>query len=141
MALIKVLCMLQHDTIPPHIGIKDTMNPILPKDLAEKYNVHIPFEKKCWSQQSHGRKRLAVINNFSAAGGNTTLLLEESPQKHDLIGEDDRESHVVIMSAKKRSSLRGNITSLISYLESNPSVSLPNLSYTTCNSDTINSPF
>jgi acyl transferase domain-containing protein len=123
------------------LASKDTMNPVLPKDLAEKYNVHIPFEKKCWNQQSHGRKRLAVINNFSAAGGNTTLSLEESPKRHDLIGEDHRKSHVVTISAKSRSSLRGNITSLISYLESNQAVSLTNLSYTTCKSDTLKPPF
>ena len=133
MAIIKVLCMLQKDMIPPHIGIKGSMNPVLPSDLAEKRNVHIPHEKQCWSQEAHGRKRLAVINNFSAAGGNTTLLLEEAPQKHyDSSLQDVRASHVIALSAKSRTSLKGNITSLMSYLDCNPNISLADLSYTTC---------
>jgi len=132
MALIKVLSMLKNDLIPPHIGIKNTINPVIPKDLAEKRNVHIPLEKKSWSHASHGRKRLAVVNNFSAAGGNTTILLEEGPTRPDPILQDSRASQVLVVSAKSRTSLTGNIELLISYLRSNPDVSLANLSYTTC---------
>ena len=137
MALIKVLCMLQKDTIPPHIGIKGTMNPVLPKDMTEKRNVHIPSEKVSWSKQSHGRKRLAVINNFSAAGGNTTVLLQEAPTRDNSSAVDHRTSHVISVSAKSRTSLRGNVSSLLSYLEDNKDVSLENLSYTTCKSGTL----
>jgi 3-oxoacyl-(acyl-carrier-protein) synthase len=140
-ALIKVLCMLQNDAIPPHIGIKNVINPVLPRDLVEKRNVHIPFEKTSWSQQSHGRKRLAVINNFSAAGGNTTILLEEAPKRPKSPTKDTRQHYVIAVSAKSRPSLTGNINSLISYLDSHPEVSLADLSYTTCKLRTCKSSF
>jgi acyl transferase domain-containing protein len=131
-ALIKVLCMLQNDVIPPHIGIKDVMNPALPKDMTENRNVHVPFQRTCWSQQSQGRKRLAVVNNFSAAGGNTTILLEEAPSRPATLSKDTREHYVIAVSAKSRPSLIGNIKSLVSYIESHNDVSLADLSYTTC---------
>ena len=126
--------MLKNDMIPPHIGIKGTINPIIPKDLAEKRNVHIPLDKKSWSQGLYGRKRLAIVNNFSAAGGNTTVLLEEGPKILDTILQDDRASQILAVSAKSRTSLKGNIELLISFLRANPDISLANLSYTTCKS-------
>lgn len=136
MALIKVLSMFQHDTIPPHVGIKSTMNPVLPKNLAEKYNVHIPFENKTWSAETGGRKRMAVINNFSAAGGNTTMLLEGPPPEKLPTSIDNRPAHVITVSAKSKTSLRGNIESLSAFLDSNLNCSLGDLSYTTCKTST-----
>ena len=117
------------------------MNPVLPKDLVEKRNVHIPFEKTCWSQVSFGRKRLAVVNNFSAAGGNTTILLGEAPRRPEPPAKDCREHYVIAVSAKSRLSLTGNINSLILYLDNHHEVSLADLSYTTCKLRTPKLPF
>jgi iterative type I PKS product template protein len=71
------------------------------------------------------------VNNFSAAGGNSTIAVEEGPlrAKSDIV--DPRSTHVVAVSAKSKVSLRGNLERLISYLEANTDVSLPNLAYTT----------
>ena len=128
-ALMKVLCMLQKNAIPPHVGIKNSINPSFPTDL-DKRNVHIPFKKTAWPRIV-GKKRLAVVNNFSAAGGNTTIALEDSPPIERVFA-DPRSKHVVTISAKHRSSLRGNIESLLSFVEANPDVSIADLSYTTC---------
>ena len=128
MALIKVLCMLQKNTIPPHVGIQHGINPGFPKDL-DKRNLRIAFEKTAWPQVP-GKKRIAVINNFSAAGGNTTLALEEAPSR-DIQGIDSRPYHVVAVSAKSKLSLKGNIERLLAHIESNPEISLADLSYTT----------
>lgn len=127
-ALIKVLCMMQKNSIPPHVGIKNAINPAFPKDL-DKRNLRIPFEKTAWPRVA-GRKRTAIVNNFSAAGGNTTLVLEEGPIKKVL--EMHRSKHVIAISAKSKVSLRGNIEKLLSYLEKNPEISVSDLSYTTC---------
>lgn len=78
-----------------------------------------------------GRKRLAVVNNLSAAGVNTTVLLEDGPLT-DRGPAAFRCKHVVAISGKCKSSLRSNVNSLISFLESNPGVSIDGLSYTTC---------
>ncbi len=127
-ALMKVLLMLQKNAIPPHVGIKNSLNPKFPKDM-DKRNVRIPYEKTEWPHVP-GKKRLAVVNNFSAAGGNTTLAIEEGPVR-DVTETDPRSTHVVAVSAKSKVSLKGNVERLLAYLDKNPDVSLANLSYST----------
>ena len=129
-ALIKMLMMLKKNAIPPHVGIKTKINPALPQDL-EAQNVHISLERVPWLPVE-GRKRVAFLNNFSAAGGNTALLLEDPPQRAVKTEKDPRSTHVVAVSGKSISSIKANIQQLASYIEENPNVSLPDLSYTTC---------
>lgn len=126
-ALIKVLLMLEKSAIPPHIGIKNDINPGFPKDM-QKRNLHIPFEMTDWSHMPD-RKRIAVVNNFSAAGGNTTIALEEAPVR-EKTGSDPRPSHVITVSAKSKVSLKGNIQRLLAYLDKSQDVSLADLAYT-----------
>jgi acyl transferase domain-containing protein len=127
-ALLKVLLMFQKSTIPPHVGIKNSINPGFPKDL-EKRGLHIPFEKQPWPHLP-GKKRIAVINNFSAAGGNSSIAIEEGPIR-EITEVDPRSTHLVAVSAKSKVSLKGNLERLIAYLDANPDVSLSNLSYST----------
>ncbi|KAL3495264.1 hypothetical protein BJX62DRAFT_233590 [Aspergillus germanicus] len=127
-ALLKVLLMYQKNAIPPHVGIKNSLNPTFPKDL-DKRNLHIPYQKVPWPRVE-GKKRYAVVNNFSAAGGNTTVALEEPPLRETNF-VDPRISHVVNVSAKSKVSFKKNLERLIVYLIANPDTSLPNLSYTT----------
>ncbi|KAJ5698551.1 hypothetical protein N7462_000556 [Penicillium macrosclerotiorum] len=127
-ALLKVLLMLQKGAIPPHVGIKNSINPQIPKDL-DKRNLHIPYEKQLWSRVPD-KKRIAVVNNFSAAGGNTSVLIEEGPVR-EVNGIDPRSSHLVTISAKSKVSLKGNLQRFIGYLDENLDISLSDLSYTT----------
>ncbi|KAL4776690.1 hypothetical protein BDW60DRAFT_213360 [Aspergillus nidulans var. acristatus] len=127
-ALLKVLLMYQKNAIPPHVGIKNSLNPLFPKDL-DKRNLHIPYQKVPWPRVE-GKKRYAVVNNFSAAGGNTTVCLEEPPLREtDCV--DPRTAHVVNVSAKSKISFKKNLERLVAYLDANPDTSLANLSYTT----------
>lgn len=127
-ALLKVLLCLQKEAFPPHVGIKNSINPAFPKDL-DKRNVKIPFEKTPWLRVP-GKKRIAAVNNFSAAGGNSILLVEEGP-KREITEVDPRTFHLVNVSAKSKVSLRGNLERLIAYLDKNPGVSLSDVSYST----------
>ncbi|KAI0127012.1 putative polyketide synthase [Xylariales sp. AK1849] len=128
-ALVKVLLMLQKNAIPPHIGIKGTINPKVDKEM-EKRNILIPYEKTEWAR--HGdKKRIAAVNNFSAAGGNSTVVVEEAPEKTLANSADPRSAQVVAVSAKSRSSLKGNIERLLGFLEKNSSISVGDLSYST----------
>lgn len=127
-ALLKVLLMFQKSAIPPHVGIKNSLNPGFPKDL-DKRNLHIPYEKQPWPRVPD-KKRIAVVNNFSAAGGNTTIAIEEGPLR-EKFEADPRSTHVVALSAKSKLSLKGNLERFITYLDANPDVSLSDLSYTT----------
>jgi iterative type I PKS product template protein len=127
-ALIKCLMMLQKNAIPPHVGIKKTINKGFPKDLAER-NVHIAFHKTPLRKKA-GAPRRIFVNNFSAAGGNTGLLLEEGPH-HSRAAVDPRSTHIVTVTAKSKSAMLRNIERLVSYLEQNPATSISDLAYTT----------
>ena len=132
-ALIKVLLMLQKNVIPPHIGIKTgEINPRFPKDF-DKRNLNIAFETTSWPQGPKGKKRLATVNNFGAAGGNTMMILEEAPSRLNLIAaEDARRAHTIAVSAKTKASLTANIENLIAYLDAHGTeIRLADLAYTT----------
>lgn len=127
-ALIKALLMLQKNSIPPHVGIKNTINKGFPKDLADR-NVHIAFHKTPFRKRA-GAPRRIFVNNFSAAGGNSGLLLEEAPIQKDRV-IDPRSTHVVAITAKSKSAMFRNAERLIAYLERNPTVNVADLAYTT----------
>ncbi|KAJ5150806.1 type I iterative polyketide synthase [Penicillium canariense] len=134
-ALAKVLLMMQKNMIPPHCGVKTRLNQKFPTDLAER-NVHIPFQAHVWPRRHDQRGRRAFINNFSAAGGNSSILVEDAPMPTRLDCTDPRSSHVVTLSAKCPSSLKGNVESLLRYLgdisgSDDVAATLPQLSYTT----------
>ncbi|KAJ2990601.1 hypothetical protein NUW58_g2869 [Xylaria curta] len=127
MAFIKTMMVFQKGMIPPHIGIKTRLNPNLPQDLEQR-GVVIPLKATAWNSSGEG-KRLAMVNNFGAAGGNTSILIEEAtPQVR--YREDWRPLHVVNVSAKTAFSLRENIKRLRGYIESRQDVSLPDVAYT-----------
>lgn len=126
-ALIKVLLMMQENTIPPHVGIKNELNPGFPS--LEARNVHIPFEKTKWSH-INGEPRFAFVNNFSAAGGNTGLVIRDPLQRSAPQHEDRRGVFPFVLSSKSISSLQNNIKLLIPYIDQMPEDSLPSLSYT-----------
>lgn len=134
-ALIKILLMMQKNMIPPHCGIKTRLNRKFPTDLNER-NVHIPFQSCIWPQHHDHRSRRAIINNFSAAGGNSSLLVEEAPRFTQKNSIDCRSSHVLTISAKCSTALKGNANSLLRYLENilgqdDSDITLSQLSYTT----------
>jgi naphtho-gamma-pyrone polyketide synthase len=129
-SLIKVLMMMKHNEIPPHCGIKTKINHNYPLDLKDR-NVNIASKPTPWLRDDAPcGKRLAFLNNFSAAGGNTAVLLEDAPLPRDLQA-DPRPFHLVAVSSKTAKSLRGNIEALISHLETSRHVSVSSLAYTT----------
>jgi naphtho-gamma-pyrone polyketide synthase len=131
-ALIKVMMMMKNNEIPPHCGIKTKINHTYPLDLKDR-NVNIALEAVPWHRaDSVNGKRTVFLNNFSAAGGNTAVLLEDAPLPQSANqGKDPRSTHFVTVTAKSTKSLNGNVAALISFLEKNPDISLPALSYTT----------
>ncbi|KAF1811192.1 polyketide synthase [Eremomyces bilateralis CBS 781.70] len=129
-ALVKLLLMLQKNTIPPHVGIKNKINHNFPTDMEQR-NVFIAREAKPWKRDAV-RKRRALVNNFSAAGGNSSVLVEDAPLCVPEGGVDRRTVHPVAISAKCADSLTKNIESLIKFLrEGGNGWTLPQLSYTT----------
>ncbi len=127
-AMIKCLLMMQKNLIPPHCGIKKTINQSFPTDLNAR-NVHIAF-KSTPLRTPDNSPRKVFVNNFSAAGGNTAMLLEDAPTK-PYTRNDPRSDFVVAVSAKSKTALRANTRNLIQFIDSNSDVSLADLSYTT----------
>ena len=127
-AMIKCLLMMQKNAIPPHCGIKKTINQSFPQDLNAR-NVHIAFKPTPLVSRD-GTPRRIFLNNFSAAGGNTALLLEDAPERRAL-RDDHRGDWIVAVSAKSKSALRANAKNLIDYIRRNGEIRLPDLSYTT----------
>ena len=77
-------------------------------------------------------KRVSFLNKFSAAMGDTALLLEDAPDRRQHSpGIDIRALHHVVTTANSLKSLQANLVSLLRYLDDNPDISLPTLSYTT----------
>lgn len=126
-SLIKVLTMMEKDIIPPHCGIKGTINRTFPN--LEERNVHIAFKPTPW-ERPKGQKRRVFLNNFSAAGGNTALLLEDGPEAYPIEHRDPRMHHIIAVSGRSRFSLKKNVESLIDVLLKDPHIDLPSLSYT-----------
>lgn len=130
-ALIKVLLMMQHNTIVPHCGIKTKINHKFPTDLKER-KVNIASKLVPWERSSDPNKpRRALINNFSAAGGNSAILIEDAPLLPPVSDSDNRNVHLVTVSARSPKSLQANITSMFNFLKLNPDTRLGQLSYTT----------
>ena len=132
-SLIKVLLMMQRNTIVPHCGIKTRINHRFPPDLLDR-NVNIALKPVAWERNADPCKpRRVFVNNFSAAGGNSALLIEDAPVVQELSDspEDPRTHQLVAVSAKNGVSLQGNLNSMLGFLEQRPSVSLGQLSYTT----------
>ena len=127
-ALIKVLLMLQRNKIPPHCGIKRSMNRNYPKDLKER-NINIALKETPFPRPLGG-KRTAFINNFSAAGGNTAVLLEDAPEKKPMENPDPRPVHIVTVSARSLASFKKNLELFQAYIDENPKTDLASLSYT-----------
>jgi iterative type I PKS product template protein len=129
-SLIKLLMMMQHNTIPPHCGIKTVINRKFPTDLADR-GVQIASRPTAWAKQDV-RPRYALLNNFSAAGGNTTLLLEDGPTISLAASSmDSRLIFPITLSAKTPSALRANAESLLDFTLRKPDTDLQSLSYTT----------
>ncbi|OAA61847.1 polyketide synthase [Niveomyces insectorum RCEF 264] len=127
-ALIKVLLMMQKNSIPPHVGIKKEMNKGFPVDLSER-NVNIAFHMTPF-RRLDGKPRRVFVNNFSAAGGNTGLLLEDGPRRAPAVA-DPRSSHVVTITAKSKAAMIRNAERLVAWMAEHPDTPLADVAYTT----------
>jgi len=72
--LAKLLLMLQHRTIPRLISLVN-LNPRIPELAAD--HTFIDTESRQWNPVGEGLPRMALLNNFGAAGSNCALLLQE----------------------------------------------------------------
>lgn len=128
-AIAKVILMMRHGKIPPQISLK-TLNPKI-KSLGSDGAV-IDRTVSAW-QSPENRPRLALINNFGAAGSNGALILQEynTPpiQEHPI--PSDTQTYVLGLSAKSAKALLMLRDSLVTKLTTTAAVpSLSDICYT-----------
>ena len=97
----------------------------------EKLNVHIAGKNMKLRPRPDGDGKIRVLlNSFDASGGNTALLVEDAPRPVWKSG-DPRPYHIVALSGRSSTSLRGNRQRLLEHLERYPQTQLADLAYTT----------
>ncbi|KAI2469619.1 putative polyketide synthase [Annulohypoxylon bovei var. microspora] len=124
-ALAKVVLMMRHGKIPPLVSLKN-LNPKIQK-LGVDGSV-IDREVTPW-QQPDGQSRLALINNFGAAGSNAAVILREyevpAPPRSTLTG--DAQTYVLGLSGKSTKVLNKLREELIADLTGTLSTGSPSL--------------
>ena len=128
-SLVKVLMMLRDREIPPQPDAPFKINRNFPP--LEKLNVHIAGRNMKLRPRPDGDGKVRVLlNSFDASGGNTALLIEDAPRPVWKSG-DPRPYHIIALSGRSSTSLRGNLQRLLEYLERYPQTQLADLAYTT----------
>ncbi|KAK7990459.1 hypothetical protein PG990_014739 [Apiospora arundinis] len=129
-SLIKALLVFQKGQIPPHVGIKTEINPVVARNLDRRNAGLVLGEAQPWPRPEGGKKRYAMVNSFGAHGGNTSIILEDPPLRPRDRPAPPSPHHVFSVSAKSKLSLKKNLESLLSFLEQNPDTNAADLSYT-----------
>ncbi|THC89674.1 hypothetical protein EYZ11_010885 [Aspergillus tanneri] len=129
-ALAKTILMMRYGKIPPQISLK-TLNPKI-EDLGKDGAV-ISRDGARWNPTGD-QARLALINNFGAAGSNAAMILQEYIAPVHCIAQDESQSYVLGLSAKNAKVLlklrEDLIASLAGSLATGSSLSLADICYT-----------
>ncbi|GLB38792.1 putative polyketide synthase [Lyophyllum shimeji] len=124
--LAKLLLMLQHETIPRQISLK-RLNPRIAPLASD--NTVIDIIQTRWVPSHPGMTRMALLNNFGAAGSNTALLLEEHPKPRAAAGLTAM--HFTFgLSAKDDTALEALRCKYMEFLECSEGLVLSDLAYT-----------
>nr|UPO09356.1 PKS7818 [Inonotus obliquus] len=133
-SLAKVLLMLRHRAIPTQVGL-DSLNPKIESLEKDFTRINTSGASVEWSSGATGR-RIALVNNFGAAGSNAAMLVEEAPSRNPIPfdhacakGSDD---HVIVgLSAESEDALIRLRDSYMMSITSIPDSSLVDFGYTT----------
>lgn len=127
--LAKLLLMLRHHTAPRQISLEH-LNPKIA--LLEPDHIVINTMDMPWEMLPGGHPRLALLNNFGAAGSNAAMLLEEFIDRTPPTFLPESTCFVFGMSAKTQNSLNALKNRCLQWLQNGASenVSLSDIAYT-----------
>lgn len=111
-SLIKAICALQHEKIPPNLHYSQPNQAIDPTKIPALFPIQ-PIEFK---KRNH-KKRYVQISNFGFSGTNVSAILEEPNELVISAKADDGQPKCFVISANSEHSLRQMIASYISYLQ------------------------
>ncbi|PWN53788.1 ketoacyl-synt-domain-containing protein [Violaceomyces palustris] len=126
-SLLKGLCILKHNQIPPTIGIQ-TLNSEFP-DLNQS-SIQIPTEKRAMVRDASEGPQTISISNINFAGGISNLLLQSGTGQPVREATDPRDWHVVAIAAKTRSSAESLKSKYVSEFKPAKEDTLADIAYT-----------
>ncbi len=122
--LIKLVLMLQHGAVPPHLHFK-TPSPYIPWDSIP---ARVVTQLTPWP--AGDVKRIAGLSSFGFSGTNAHLVVEEAPLVEPRANDVDRPVHVVTVSAQTIEALRTNAHRLAQHLIAHPDLALADVAHT-----------
>ena len=120
--LIKTTLALEHKLLPPSVHFEQP-NPRI--DFASS-PFFVNTELTSWT--TNGGPRRAGISSFGIGGTNAHVILEEAPPQQP--SGKDRQSQLLVLSAKTESALNAAAANLAEYLKSHADVNLADVAYT-----------
>ncbi len=124
-SFIKVVLMLSHREIPPHLHL-ETPNPHI--RWAET-PVRVPVVREAW--RSHGEQRIAGVSSFGISGINAHTVLAEAPQWiAPEAGIQDRQLHLLALSTRTAPALESQIQGMTEWLAGHPDASWADVCFT-----------
>ncbi|KAF2129141.1 polyketide synthase PksF [Dothidotthia symphoricarpi CBS 119687] len=128
--LLKVTKALQNSTIPPNLWF----NQLSPSVAPFYGDLQIPTEAQKWPEVSGDQPRRASVNNFGFGGTNAHAIIEsyDTQTARDAVVATSNGTVLTpfVFSAASAESLRANLTSYVSYLETHPETNIHDLAYT-----------
>jgi acyl transferase domain-containing protein len=120
--VIKATLAIEKGIIPPSLHCEEP-NPLIGFEQTPFY---VNSKPESWPED--GLPRRAAVNSFGIGGTNVHLILEQAPPREP--SGPSRSDQLILLSAKTQSALEMTAARLADYLESAPSSSLPDVSYT-----------
>ena len=127
-SLIKVICALNNETIPPNLYYSTPNSTISPEAIPALIPTHsIDYLKQ------ENKKRYAQVSNFGFSGTNVSLIVEEPPiQEHHVSPINNDTAACFLLSAGSSESLKMMLADFVTYLK-HSSVNLSDMYYTLIN--------
>ncbi|KAH9480833.1 Type I Iterative PKS [Psilocybe cubensis] len=128
-SLAKILLMLRHEMIPRQIPLS-ALNPQITRLFSDK--CILPTRNVPWMPPKRKTPRMAIVNNFGAAGSNTALLLQEYVPQESTRPDARVSSYVFGISAKDEDALEALRSKYLSWLQrpSTHDISILDIAYT-----------
>ena len=123
--LIKVVLMLQHGEIPPHLNFQ-TPSPFI---SWNEIPVVIPTTLMAWPNGY--ARRIVGVSSFGFSGTNAHIVLEEAPVVDPHTREEvERPLHILTLSAKSEQALTELAARHVNQLTNYPAIPLSNICFT-----------
>lgn len=126
-SLIKAICSLNYECIPPNLHYTTPNKAINPESVPALLPVAaVPFIK------TNNKKRYAQVSNFSFSGTNVSVIIEEAPVSDFHVSTDAHQLKCFVISAHSDYSLKQMMARHLSYLQETTS-SLDDICHTLIN--------